>query len=174
MSSIPDLSLPPAAPELGEYSDCNLDDAAFALYSLADMPESCVQEIASTLEKEWIKNELGTHLALPAKPTANFNNKTLEDVARAHIAMDKKFKPRDDGGAKGDLSWWPTAFLVIVKQDWKTPGGLLFVFVEDEKGGCPMDKFFFNLGDAYAMLSSLSFGDEDIADLKEKYSIESR
>jgi hypothetical protein len=42
------------------------------------------------------------------------------------------------------------------------------VYVDDEKN-CEMDKFFFQAKDAYMMLSSLSFGDEDLARSKTIY-----
>ena len=50
-------------------------------------------------------------------------------------------------------------------------GGLLFVFADDEED-CKMDKFYFNIEDTCMMLSSLSFGDEELADSKANYSQE--
>jgi hypothetical protein len=62
----------------------------------------------------------------PAAPVAEL--KTLRDVVRAHIALDKGKRERSDGGAAGDLKWWPTVFIVIVRKDWREKvGGLLFV-----------------------------------------------
>lgn len=166
-----DLSLPSHAPELGQYESMNHDDATFALYTLADLSEFQVQEVANALEQEWM-DEMGTHLVRLAQPTSIYANKTLKDIVRAHVAMDKGIKPRSDGGAAGDISWWPTAFIVITKKDWKDPNALLFVLADDSKKGFPMDKFFFKLDDAYMMLSSLSFGDEYLGGCRELYDTE--
>ncbi|CAE7195343.1 hypothetical protein P3342_009860 [Pyrenophora teres f. teres] len=165
----PDLSLPSRAPELGQYGDCNWDDAAFAIYTLLGDKVS-LQEVASVLEKQWLEQGNENHLVRPATPTAEFE--TLQDIVQAHINLDKGKRERNDGGAAADLEWWPTAFIVVVREDWRTkPGGLLFVFADDEKD-CEMDKFYFKIEDAYMMLSSLSFGDEELATSKEAYSQE--
>lgn len=165
----PDLSLPPRAPELGEYGDYNWDDAAFAVYTLLG-DKVPLQDVASTLEKQWLEQGNDDHLVRPAAPTAAFE--TLRDVVQAHIAADKGKRERSDGGAKGDLAWYPTAFIVVVRVDWSTkPGGLLFVYADGEKD-YEMDKFYFKVDDAYMMLSSLSFGDEDLAASKATYSQE--
>jgi hypothetical protein len=91
---------------------------------------------------------------------------SLQDVVRAHVALNKG--KSDDG----DLEWWPTAFVVVVRGDWRTkPGGLLFVFA-DEGRNYAMDMFFFRVEDAYMMLSSLSSGDDDLARTKAVYGLE--
>ncbi|KAF2865811.1 hypothetical protein BDV95DRAFT_599500 [Massariosphaeria phaeospora] len=162
----PDLSLPPRAPTLGHYNDCNWDDAAFALYTLlADKVP--LLAVASALEKQWLSQGNETHLVRPAAPVTAFQ--TLRDVVQAHIALDKGKRARSDGGAAADLEWWPTAFVVVVREDWDVePGGLLFVFADEERGYA-MDRFFFKVEDAYVMLSSLSFGDEEVARCKAVY-----
>ncbi|KAI0582606.1 DNase-NucA-NucB domain-containing protein [Pyrenophora tritici-repentis] len=155
----PDLSLPSRAPELGQYDDCNWDDAAFAVYTLLGDKVS-VQDVASVLEKQWLDQGNEKHLVRPAEPTAKFE--TLQEIVQAHINLDKGRQPHSD--AVFDLEWWPTAFIVVVREDWRTKtGGLLFVFADDEND-CEMDKFYFNIEDAYMMLSSLSFGDEELSD----------
>lgn len=168
----PDLSLPTHAPELGQYGAYNWDDAAFAVYTLINN-KIPLSDAAHALEEQWLQQGNKTHLVRPAEPAPGFT--TLRDVVQAHIALDKvKNKTREDGtggaAAAGDLEWWPTAFIVVVREDWRmTPGGgLLFVFADDEKG-CEMDRFFFGVEDAYMMLSSLSFGDEGLVRSKEIY-----
>lgn len=164
-----DLNLPLDAPELGKYGDCNWDDAAFAVYTLLNDKIS-VEEVASVLEKQWLEQGNENHLVRPATPAAKFE--TLRAVLEAHISLDKGERKRSDGGAKADLEWYPLAFVVVVEEDWKTkPGGLLFVYADDEND-CKMDKFFFKVEDAYMLLSSLSFGDEDLATSKATYSYE--
>jgi hypothetical protein len=163
-----DLSLPHRASELGQYNDYNWDDAAFAVYTLlgAEVP----LEVASALEKQWLEQGNENHLVRPVSSTLKLN--ILRDVVEAHIAMDKSVRERSDGGAKGDLEWWPTAFVVAVREDWRTkPGGLLFVFA-DEENGYELNKFFFSIEDAFMMLSSFSFGDMDLAANKAAYGLE--
>ena len=65
---------------------------------------------------------------------------------------------RDDGTARGDIHWFPTGFIVVTSWDWKGTG-LLFVYVDTKKEGCPLDKFFFAVEDAYVMLSGLRLGE---------------
>lgn len=169
----PDLSLPARTPELGQYGDSNWDDAAFALYTLIG-DRAPLPDVASALEEQWLKQGNENHLVRPAEQQPTAELETLKDVVQAHVAMDKGKSERDDGGAAGDLRWWPTAFIVVVREDWRTaPGGLLFVFADDERD-CEMDKFFFQVEDAYMMLSSLSFGDEDLVRSKEIYGREPR
>lgn len=164
-----DLSLPSQAPELGQYDDCNWDDAAFAVYTLLG-DKVPPQDVASALEKQWLEQGNENHLVRPAASTIELE--TLRDVVQAHIDLDKGKHERSDGGAVGDLEWWPTAFVVVVREDWRTkPGGLLFVFADEEKD-YKMDKFFFKVEDAYMMLSSLSFMDEELARSKTIYSQE--
>jgi hypothetical protein len=153
-----DLSLPSRAPELGQYGDCNWDDAAFAVYTLLG-DKVPLQDVASPLEKQWLGKGNKHYLARPAAPVVEL--KTLRDVVRAHIALDKGKRERSDGGAAGDLEWWPTAFIVICREDWREKvSGLLFVFVDEERE---------YEQDAYMMLSSLSFGDDDLAGSKVMY-----
>lgn len=162
----PDLSLPSHAPDLGKYGDYNWDDAAFAIYTVMG-DKIPLKDVASALEEEWLQEGNENHLVRPAEPAAEF--RTLKDVVQAHTALDKVKSERKDGGAAGDLKWWPAAFVVLVREDWgTTPGGLLFVFANDEED-CAMDKFFFKLEDAYMMLSSLSFGDEELVRCKGIY-----
>ncbi|KAK4997820.1 hypothetical protein LTR66_002841 [Elasticomyces elasticus] len=171
MTSSPDISLPPCAPELGAYGDRNWDDASFAIYTLIDVTEDELQSIATTLDKEWMENQgnEGSHLVRVA-PRYKFAGKSLENIVQAHIEMDKDETPRDDAAARGDLNWYPTAFLILTRRDWMERG-LLFVYADIEKDDCPMDKFFFLPKDAYMMLSSISFGDEECARCKEIYEI---
>jgi hypothetical protein len=160
-----DLTLPAQAPELGQYSDYNWDNAAFAVYTLDDTVS--MQDVVSTLEKQWLEQGNEDHLTRPAAPATRLA--TLRDVVQTHIALDKGKCERSDGAAAGGLEWWPTAFVVVVRKDWETrPDGLLFVFVDDEDE-YKMDKFFFKSKDAYMMLSSLSFGDEELARSKQIY-----
>jgi hypothetical protein len=160
------LSLPHQAPELGLYGDCNLDDAAFAVFTLIG-DKTPPQDVASALEKQWLEQGNEYHLARPAAPVAELM--TLRDAVRAHIALDKGKRERSDGSTAGDLEWWPTAFVVVVRKDWRdNAGGLLFVFANEEKG-YELDMFFFKLEDAYMTLSSLSFGDEYLARSKAIY-----
>ncbi|KAI1409719.1 hypothetical protein F5Y13DRAFT_203130 [Hypoxylon sp. FL1857] len=169
MSPVTDLTLPAYAPKLGKYADYHWNDAAFALYSLVDISEAQIGDVASELEREWLEDEMETHLVLPAKPTASFAGKTLKDVVQAHVAMDMGIRKNKDRDSRGDLSWRPTSFMVIVKKEWKSRGGLLFVFVDDEQERCPLDKFFLRPEDAHLLLSSLVFGDEWLADVKDQY-----
>jgi hypothetical protein len=107
------------------------------------------------------------HLARPAEPTIEL--KTLRDVVHAHEALDKGIQERSDSGAKGNMEWWPNAF-VVVRQGWRSkPGGLLFVFADDENDS-KMDKFFVKLEKVYLMLSNPSLQDEELAGSKEIYS----
>jgi hypothetical protein len=57
-----DLSLPHQAPELGQYGDCNWDEAAFAVYTLLGDAVS-LQDVASALEKQWLEQGNDHHLA---------------------------------------------------------------------------------------------------------------
>lgn len=155
----PDLSLPPQALELGQCDDFNWDRAAFAVYTLAG--EVSLQDVASTLEKQWLEQGNEDHLVRPAPTTLEL--KSLQEVLQAHIALGKG---RDS--ERNEIEWWPIAFIVVVREDWKEPGGLLFVFADDENS-YKVDKFFFKVDDAYMMLSSLSFQDETEAGSKEVY-----
>ncbi|CRL27197.1 unnamed protein product [Penicillium camemberti] len=84
--------------------------------------------------------------------------------------MDKEETPRDDAGATGDLSWYPSAFLAVTSKEWKKHG-ILFVYADTEQMGFPMDKFFFLPKDGHMMLSSIIFGDEECARSKEEFTI---
>ena len=162
----PDLSLPHQAPKLGKYGDYNWDDAAFAVYSLLG-DKTPPQDVASVLEKQWLEQGNQNQLARPVAPATELE--TLQDVVRAHSALDKGKCQRSGSGAAGDLEWWPTAFVVVVREDWREKvGGLLFAFADEERD-YELDMFFFKLEDAYMMLSSLIFGDEDLAGSKAIY-----
>jgi hypothetical protein len=92
----PSLSLPTKARELGQYGDCNWDDAVFVVYTLLGNKVP-VQNGASALENEWMEHGNEDHVARPAVPTAEFE--TLEEILKAHIALDKGKRERDDGAA---------------------------------------------------------------------------
>lgn len=169
MNSNPDLSLPSHSPELGDFGDKNLDSASFALYTPVDIPAGELESIVSLLDKEWMEKQgdEGPHLVRLA-PSNNLAGKSLKDVVKTHIHMDKEETPRDDAGASGDLNWYPSAFLVVTSNEWKQHG-ILFVYADTEQTNFPMDKFFFLPKDGYNMLSSIIFGDEECARSKEKY-----
>jgi hypothetical protein len=98
-----------------------------------------LSDVASALRKQWAQRGNENHLVRPA-PAAEFDS--LRNVVKAHIALDKAA----DAGAENDLEWWPTAFIVEVREDWRTnSGGLLFVFADEEKDH-EMDRFFFQAG----------------------------
>lgn len=169
MSSTPDLSLPSHCPELARETDTNWDDASFALYTLVELPPHELQNIASLLEKEWIEKDLNCHLVrIPTRH--NFVGKSLRDIVHAHVQMDKELTLRNDPVARGDIAWFPIGFLVITSQEWRDRG-VLFVYVDYHEPARPVDKFFFRLEDAYMMLSSINFGDEECARSKEIYEI---
>jgi hypothetical protein len=161
-----DLSLPPRAPELARWDDCVWDDAAFAVYSLLGDKIS-IQDVASALEKQWLEEGNEEHLTRPAPPALGLKT-TLRDLVKAHIDLDKVDHNRSGGNTKKELKWWPTAFIVVVREDWTKPGGLLFVFADDENDYV-VDKYFFKLEDAYMMLASLQYMDEGYATSKEFY-----
>jgi hypothetical protein len=154
-------------PALSQYDDFIWDYAAFAVYTLLG-DKVPPQDVASALERQWLDQGNEDHLARPA-PIAEVE--TLNEVVRAHIALEKVNRERSDGSAVGKLKWWLTAFVVVVREDWRT-NGLLFVFA-DEWNDYKMNKFFSKLEDAYMMLSSLSFVDEELARSKVIYSQES-
>ncbi|TKA82357.1 hypothetical protein B0A49_00098 [Cryomyces minteri] len=167
MANPPNLSLPPRAPELGVYRDKNWDDASFAMYTLIDISNDELQEICDIPDKQWMENQggEGSHLVRVA-PQHNFAGKTLKDILDYHVQLDRTDSP--DGEEKYELDWYPTAFVVLTSQDWKSDG-LLFVYADDEAEGCPLDKFFFLPKDSYMMLSSVAFGDETCTRSKEVY-----
>ncbi|KAJ5208242.1 hypothetical protein N7449_002621 [Penicillium cf. viridicatum] len=162
-----DLSLPSYSPELGDFRNQNLDSA---LYTLVDLSTSELESIASLLD-EWMRKQgnEGPHLVRLA-PSNHFVGKSLNDIVTTHIQMDKEETPRDDAGATGDLSWYPSAFLAVTSNEWKKHG-ILFVYADTEQMGFPMDKFFFVPKDGYMMLSSIIFGDEECARSKEEFAI---
>lgn len=167
-----DLTLPPTAPQLGNYDAYNWTDASFALYTLLQTNDEDLQALASQLEQEWQKNQgyTGSHLVRVA-PTHNFENKTLQDVNEAHVSLleeTAKHIKYTGGNSKGDLEWFPTAFIVLTAEDIEKDG-LLFVYADDEVDRCPLDKSYFKKQDAYMMLSSIAFGDEYCARSKEIY-----
>ncbi|KAJ5117349.1 hypothetical protein N7448_010981 [Penicillium atrosanguineum] len=169
MNSTPDLSLPSHSPELGDFGDKNLDSASFALYTLVDVPASELKSIVSLLDKEWMEKQgnEGPHLVRLA-PINDLAGKSLNDVVKTHIHMDKEETPRNDAGASGDLNWYPSAFLVVTSNEWKKHG-ILFVYADTEQTNFLMDKFFFLPKDGYMMLSSIIFSDEEYARSKAKY-----
>jgi hypothetical protein len=108
----------------------------------------------------------------PTRPAKDL--KTLQAVVNAHIVLNKGKHERSDGGAAGHPDWRPPAFIVVVQGVWKTKsGGLLFVYADDEKD-CGLNSFFLKVEDAYMMLSSLGFVNEELARSKELYGQEPR
>ncbi|KAI1447773.1 hypothetical protein F5Y02DRAFT_354097 [Annulohypoxylon stygium] len=172
MSSQLDLTLPATAPELGKYGHINWDEASFAVYSLIEMSKAQLEEVVDALTHESMEEGLEPWLARLAEPTPDFGGKTLKDIVRAHITMvEKGVNPAGKNrSTHTTLTWYPPAFIVVVKRDWKSAGGLLFVFADDtEKKRCPMDKFFFTTDDAWNLLAGLSFGDLWICDVEESF-----
>lgn len=160
-----DICLPPRAPELGRYGKYNWEEAAFALYTLVG-DKVPLQDVVSVLEQQWLEQGNETHIVRAAAAKAEFD--TLHEIVQAHAGLDKGIRRHSDGSAVCDLEWWPIAFIVVVREDWRIPGGLLFVYADDEKD-CKMDSFFVNVEDAYMLLSGLNCGDEDLAACKVTY-----
>ncbi|KAG0158837.1 hypothetical protein PDIDSM_6357 [Penicillium digitatum] len=75
-------------------------------------------------------------------PSNNFAGKTLKDIVTAHIQLDKEEIPRDDAGASGDLSWYPSAFLAVTSNGWKKHG-IIFARADTEQTSFPVDCILF-------------------------------
>ncbi|OAK94445.1 hypothetical protein IQ06DRAFT_286491 [Phaeosphaeriaceae sp. SRC1lsM3a] len=162
-----DLSLPRHAPELCQYGNYNWDEAAFAIYTLLG-PTVPRSSVASVLNQRWLEQGNEDSLTRPA-PELTAQVQTLKDAVLAHISLDKGICPRTDGGAAGDLEWWPTAFIVVVSEDWQSvDGGLLFVYVDEERGG-EVGMFGLKVRHASEMLECLRFGDEEVGEGREAY-----
>ncbi|KAH8423104.1 uncharacterized protein LDX57_000860 [Aspergillus melleus] len=178
-----DLSLPATCPALCRYSEYSWDLAAFALYTLIDLPPGNLSDLVTLLNKEHF--DYGSETPLVRTPdTYNFAGQTLKDVVQAHVDLDKEITPCSGGIAKGTLGWYPSAFLVVTTRNWATEG-LLCVFLDDttaeenEDGLLdpevrPMDKFFMPLDEAPLLLSSFSLMDLGFVDAKEQYGLEQR
>ncbi|GAB1206189.1 hypothetical protein APSETT445_004871 [Aspergillus pseudonomiae] len=173
-----DLSLPPTCPALCVYGDYSWDQASFALYTLVDLSPEEITKLLSTLNKEWLEDSPNPIVRSPE--VHNLAGKTLKDVVQAHVDLDKGITPISGGEAKGNLGWYPTAFIVVTTRDW-ADRGLLVVYMDDtddDDGNKPdpevrgMDKFFFEIGDAPLLLASFSFGDLAFVDAKEQYGVE--
>ncbi|GLA34810.1 hypothetical protein AnigIFM63309_008987 [Aspergillus niger] len=155
-----DLTLPSTCPELHQSSNSNWDDASFALYSMVELSSEDLDKLSTALNWEWKQEMTDEAMPLVRTPTVyDLKGKSLEDVVRAHVELDKEFTPRDDGGAEGDIHWYPTAFVVVTTREWEEQG-LLLVYADVEQKECPIDKFLFHIDVANVMLSSLNFGDE--------------
>ncbi|GLA93608.1 hypothetical protein AtubIFM57143_011206 [Aspergillus tubingensis] len=155
-----DLILPSTCPELQQSSDANWDDASFALYSMIELSSEELEKLTTALNRDWKREMTDEAMPLVRTPTVyDFSGKSLRDVVQAHVELDKEFTPRDDGGAEGDIHWYPTAFVVVTTREWEEKG-LLLVYADVEEKKCPMDKFFFHIDNANILLSSLNFGDE--------------
>lgn len=72
----------------------------------------------------------------------------------------------------GHLHWFSVAFIVVTSVDVEKDG-LLFVYADpyDEVIKCPLDQFFFKVGDARRMLWDLREGYEACTAVKEEYAI---
>lgn len=167
-----DLTLPPTAPQLGRYSRYNWDRSSFAVYTLIKINEQSLHTLASKLEEEGLEDY--EHVVRIA-PNHDFSGKSLQDVLEAHISLlenDVETVVPYGEFNDGDLRWFPTAFIVLTSNDGTTETGrFLFVCADpyDEPDECPMDKFYFGVEDADAMLSGIRLGDEVFADAKEVY-----
>ncbi|PLN83589.1 hypothetical protein BDW42DRAFT_192239 [Aspergillus taichungensis] len=159
----PDLSLPPTCPQLGAFENYNMDDAAFALNTLVDLPPSSLLELTTLLNSEWITSpDVPPLVRLPDR--YNFKGKPLRAVLDTHVHLDGDITPRDDNpDVEGDLRWFPSALIVVTDVNWATRG-LLFVYLDDRddegEGLVPesrsLEKFFFRAQDASAFLGSVS------------------
>ncbi|PLB41068.1 uncharacterized protein BDW47DRAFT_74987 [Aspergillus candidus] len=175
----PDLSLPPTCPPLGAFENYNMDDAAFALYTLVDLPPSSLSELTTLVNSEWITSpDVPPLVLLPDR--YNFTGQPLRAVLDAHVALDKDITPRDDNpDVEGNLHWFPSAFIVVTDVDWATRG-LLFVYLDDrddegeglDAESRSLEKFFFRAQDAYPFLGSVSYGDSTLCQAKEEHAIE--
>ncbi|PYH55476.1 uncharacterized protein BO96DRAFT_435336 [Aspergillus niger CBS 101883] len=152
-----DLTLPSTCPELHQGSNANWDDASFALYSMVGLSSEDLDKLTTALNREWKQEMTDEAMPLVRTPTVyDFKGESLRDVVRAHVELDKEFTPRDDGGAEGDIHWYPTAFVVVTTREWEEQG-LLLVYAGVEEKECPMDKFFFHIDVANVMLSNFEF-----------------
>ncbi|OOF90181.1 hypothetical protein ASPCADRAFT_157292, partial [Aspergillus carbonarius ITEM 5010] len=153
------LTLPPACPALHQGDSTNWSKASIALYALVTLPPTELTTLLTTLNLEWKMNTTSAGVPLIRAPSLyNYAGQNLQAIVQAHIELDKEFVARDDGTARGDIHWFPTGFIVVTSWDWKGTG-LLFVYVDTKKEGCPLDKFFFAVEDAYVMLSGLRLGE---------------
>ncbi|KAI1461695.1 hypothetical protein F4805DRAFT_476217 [Annulohypoxylon moriforme] len=173
MSPRLDFSLPAGAPELGKYGEYDWSEASFAVYSLVDLSDPQLEKVVDALTKESIDEGMEPGLARLAKPTPHFNGKTLKEIVQAHITMVESGADLENESGP-TVKWYPPAFVVVVKEDWESDGGLLFVLADDEKKRCPMDKFFFKSDVAWLLLSGLLLGNEWLSDVKDSFCMENR
>ncbi|KAF7593670.1 hypothetical protein BBP40_011079 [Aspergillus hancockii] len=110
-----DLSLPPTCLTLCAYGDYNWDDASFAVYKLIDLSPEDLNELLSTLNKEWL--EINPTPLVRTPQTHNLAGKTLKDIVQAHGDLDKEITPVSGGQAKRVVGWYPEAFIVVTTRE---------------------------------------------------------
>ncbi|PLB43354.1 hypothetical protein P170DRAFT_441781 [Aspergillus steynii IBT 23096] len=176
-----DLSLPATCPPLchPRYYECNQDLAAFALYTLVDIPESDLSKLLLFLNHEWCHGDDDIPPIVRTPKTYNFTGKTLKDIVKAQTEMDMQMTPLTGAQANYELGWHPEAFLVVTTRDCVQPGkGLLLVFMDDydnefEQLDDPevrrMDKCFLPIEEAPMVLSSFQLTDMAFMDAKAQF-----
>ncbi|KAF2195967.1 hypothetical protein GQ43DRAFT_445527 [Delitschia confertaspora ATCC 74209] len=161
-SNQPDLSLPSSGPNWTPYDEYNQDDTSFALYTLTSLSKSELEDLRDALDNEWWEKQgkEGTHL-IRLPPKYDFSGKSLKDIVKSHDELNRQH---------GDeLEWYPSAFVVVVDGFREKDGALLFVYEDTEDEGRAMSSFKFPIKQAYMVLSSIMFGDEDPKDIEANY-----
>ncbi|RAL04576.1 uncharacterized protein BO80DRAFT_441453 [Aspergillus ibericus CBS 121593] len=166
------LTLPATCPALHQGDDTNWSNASFALYTLVTLTPSDLDTLTTTLSHEWKQTTTsGATSLVRTPPLHNYAGQNLQAIVQAHIELDKEFVPREDGSQRGDLHWFPTAFLVVTSREWKERG-LLFVYVDTGLENCPLERFWFAVDDAYGMLVGLRVGEVTPARCREFFDLE--
>jgi hypothetical protein len=157
------VDLPQFAPEaakLGEVRDSEM--LPFALYTLADIPITDLENLAATLEEDEI---IGTepdaiHLTRLA-PASRLQQKTLHDILNAHLQYCNTHMD--------ELDYYPFAFLAAYDRDWEHRG-IYLVHIDFEE---PFEVTGFRIApeDVPAAANTLRDDEDGAEQVREMYEI---
>jgi hypothetical protein len=159
MPDTPDLSLPAKAPSMARYHHEPMKLRPAALYSLADLSDAELSDLARECEAEYAVTSSDEGSAVRLAPQPRFIGQPLRAVFDHHLQY---LEQNDD--------FEPKYFIAAVEKDWKSRGVLL-VALDDDDLECVVDSFRIKASQTGLIIANLQIGNASWSEEKECYEL---
>ncbi|KAI1281831.1 hypothetical protein F5Y07DRAFT_271708 [Xylaria sp. FL0933] len=154
MSGVPDLSLPAKAPSMARYHDEPMTLHPAALYTLVDLTDTELTDLAHECEKGYVDTGGGRGSCVRPAPQPRFVGQPLRAAFDYHLEL----------GTQNTFD--PGYFIAAVEKNWQTRGVILVTLDEDELD-CNVDSFRIKAADSGLTIANLQLANSSWDEEKE-------
>ncbi|KAH8651591.1 hypothetical protein BGZ60DRAFT_420796 [Tricladium varicosporioides] len=157
MAATPDLTLPATEPSVTIYQEEDQEFFPIAVYTLADLSDTELQELQQECESECEPQNASDIARLAPQP--KFVDQPLKAVYDYHLELAK------------ENVYFATKFIVAVEKEWRKNGVVIVTLDEGEDGSCKVDQYRIKASNSALVYVNQNVGNSAWDEDKESYEI---